>query len=29
MKQNTPFPFKGSTDEFTFYETKHGNLVRK
>lgn len=29
MKQNTPFPFKGSTDEFTFYESKHGNIVRK
>lgn len=29
MKQNTPFPFKGSTDEFTFYESKYGNLVRK
>lgn len=29
MKQNTPFPFKGSTDEFTFYESKYGNIVRK
>jgi hypothetical protein len=29
MKQNTPFPFKGSTDEFTLYQSKYGNIVRK
>lgn len=29
MKQHTPFPFTGSTDEFTFYQSRYGNIVRK
>lgn len=29
MKQLTPFPFVGSTDKFTFYQSRYGNIVAR